>query len=176
MIGEKFEMDDIDQEIIKLIQKEPNITHTEIAEHVNRSQPTVGMRIKRLEDAGLLQFQAGLNLRAAKDFYLAKIELKTNRPDEMLQIVEKCPFMLNAFRLSGDFNVSVILASRKLTTIDKIVNEFFRDNEIVLTVRMDIINDVLDDFVLPIDMDFENCDCPLKKLCILTEEELANPE
>lgn len=170
MIGEKLEIDDIDQQIIKLIQDKPNITHTEIAENVNRSQPTVGMRIKRLEDAGMLQFQAGLNLRAAQDFYLAKIELKTNNPQKILEIVEKCHFMLNAFRLSGDFNVSIILASRKLSTLDKIVNLYFRDNDIVLTVRMDIINDVLDDFVLPIDMDFSECDCPLKELCMLTEE------
>jgi DNA-binding Lrp family transcriptional regulator len=166
MIGEKFEIDDIDQEIIKLIQEEPNITHTEIAEHVQRSQPTVGMRIKRLEDAGLLQFQAGLNLRAARDFYLAKVELKTNRPNQILEIVEKCHFMLNAFRLSGDYNVSIILASRKLSSIDKIVNKFFRDNEIVLTVRMDIINDVLDDFVLNLDLNLEDCDCSLKKECM----------
>jgi DNA-binding Lrp family transcriptional regulator len=49
MISDKLKLDDIDRKIITLVQGDPNLTHTQIAEQINRSQPTVGMRIKKLE-------------------------------------------------------------------------------------------------------------------------------
>ncbi|GAG89408.1 unnamed protein product, partial [marine sediment metagenome] len=55
----KMGIDTIDCQIMDLIQKAPSLTHTEIATHVNRSQPTVGMRIRKLEKLGVLKYQAG---------------------------------------------------------------------------------------------------------------------
>ena len=49
MFSEKLKLDDVDRQIITLVQEDPHITHTQIAEKINRSQPTVGMRIKKLE-------------------------------------------------------------------------------------------------------------------------------
>ncbi|TFF92852.1 MAG: winged helix-turn-helix transcriptional regulator, partial [Promethearchaeota archaeon] len=43
MMSNVLEIDEVDRNIIELIQKKPNLTHTEIAKQVNRSQPTVGM-------------------------------------------------------------------------------------------------------------------------------------
>ncbi|MBY9021937.1 MAG: winged helix-turn-helix transcriptional regulator, partial [Candidatus Lokiarchaeota archaeon] len=37
-----FNIDAIDRSIIEIIQKEPALTHTEIAKRVDRSQPTIG--------------------------------------------------------------------------------------------------------------------------------------
>ncbi|MHA1350914.1 MAG: Lrp/AsnC family transcriptional regulator [Promethearchaeota archaeon] len=48
MISAKLKLDDIDRKIITLVQDDPNLTHTQIAEKISRSQPTVGMRIKSL--------------------------------------------------------------------------------------------------------------------------------
>ena len=53
MISEKLKLDDVDIKIISLVQEDPNLTHTQIAEKIDRSQPTVGMRIKKLEKSGI---------------------------------------------------------------------------------------------------------------------------
>ena len=79
MISEKIGIDDIDCKIMDLIQREPTLTHTEIAGHVNRSQPTIGMRIKRLERIGILKYQAGVNIKSA-DLQFARAEVKTKNP------------------------------------------------------------------------------------------------
>ena len=76
MISEKLKLDEIDRQIITLIQEDPNLTHTQIAEKINRSQPTVGMRIKKLEKEGILQFQPGINFKKV-DLFLATVELNT---------------------------------------------------------------------------------------------------
>lgn len=170
MISEKIGIDDIDCRIMDLIQREPNLTHTQIAEHVNRSQPTVGMRIKKLEKLGVLKFQAGINIKVA-DLCFGRIELQTKNPKKAIEKVKQCPLLLNAFRLSGDSTISILIAGLSLKDIDHIVNRNFRDDPDVVDVHIDIISEVVNDFVLPIDLNFEfremkycygKCDCKSK--------------
>ena len=151
-----FKIDEIDKSIIEIIQKEPTLTHTEIAKRVDRSQPTIGMRIRKLEKAGILKFQAGINIRTM-DLILARVEIQTLATNETIELVKQCPFMLNAFRLSGTFNLSVLIIGSKLTQIDEMVNYHFRENSKVSSVYMDIITDVTNDLVLPFDFNFESC-------------------
>ncbi|MFX0037790.1 MAG: Lrp/AsnC family transcriptional regulator [Promethearchaeota archaeon] len=164
MISEKIGIDDIDCKIIDLIQKEPNLTHTEIANHVNRSQPTVGMRIRKLENLGVLKYQAGINIRVA-DLCFARIELQTKNPKQVFDIVKKCPFMLTAFRLSGNTNISILLAGFSLKELDNVVNNHFRGNPEVIKVHMDIIEDISSDFVLPMHLSLELGQINFKGTC-----------
>lgn len=172
MLSERLKLDPIDKNIIKLIQSEPNITHTEIARRVGRSQPTVGLRIKRLEDNHILDYQAGINLKTA-DFYFSRIKIQTNHPEKVIELVKKCKLMLTAFRLSGKTNVIIIMVSPKIEFLDEVVNKFFRENEDILNISMDIITDVISDVVLPVNFNVEECECCLKDKCI---ENLKNKE
>jgi len=149
-----FNIDEIDKSIIELIQKEPTLTHTEIAKRVDRSQPTIGMRIRKLEKTGVLKFQAGINIKTM-DLILARVEIQTLEPNETIELVKKCPYMLNAFRLSGTFNLSIFVIGTNIADIDEMVNNHFRKNPNITSVYMDIITDVTNDFVLP--FDFESC-------------------
>ncbi|MFX1392574.1 MAG: Lrp/AsnC family transcriptional regulator [Promethearchaeota archaeon] len=164
MMSEVLKMDEIDRQIVQLIQEKPNLTHTEIATQVNRSQPTVGMRIRRLEELGVLQFQAGINLKAA-DIYFASVEIQTKLPEQIYEIVKTCPFMLNAFRVSGEFNVSVLITSFTLEDIDRIVNYHFRNKPEVKKLIINVITDVMTDFIVPIDFNFNKCQCKLHDHC-----------
>ncbi|MFX1462976.1 MAG: winged helix-turn-helix transcriptional regulator [Promethearchaeota archaeon] len=164
MIAEKMGVDDIDCRIIDLLQKEPNLTHYQIAEYVNRSQPTVGTRIKRLEKIGVLKYQAGINLKEA-DLCFARIELQSKKPERTIEIVKHCPFLLNAIRLSGDINISIISVGLNYLDIDHIVNCHFRNDPDVVSVHIDIIADVLHDLVLPIDLNLEYGELDLRNMC-----------
>jgi DNA-binding Lrp family transcriptional regulator len=159
-----IKIDEIDREIINLIQEKPTITHTEISTKVDRSQPTVGLRIKKLEDMGILQFQAGVNVKVA-DLVFARVEIQTNNPEKIINVVRNCPYMLNAFRVSGSSNLSILIANSRLDHLDKIINRHFRNNPNVLTVHMDIITEVVKDFVLPFDMTNKECGCGLDFDC-----------
>jgi len=156
MESKAFKIDELDKSIIEIIQKEPSLTHTEIARKVNRSQPTIGTRIRKLEKAGVLKFQAGINVKTM-DLLLARVEIQTSKPDETVKLVKDCPHMLNAFRLSGTSNFSILVVSNKLAHLDEIVNHHFRKDPNILEVYMDIITDVTNDFILPLDFNFENC-------------------
>ena len=113
MESKVFKIDEIDRNIIEIIQKDPMLTHTEIAKKVNRSQPTIGMRIRKLEKTGVLKFQAGINIKTM-DLILARVEIQTLKPDDTIKLVKNCPYMLNAFRLSGASNLSILIISDKV--------------------------------------------------------------
>lgn len=164
MISEKMGIDQIDCRIMELIQKEPTLTHTEIATHVNRSQPTVGMRIRKLENLGVLKYQAGINIKVA-DLCFARVELQTKNPNKAIEIVKNCPFMLNAFRLSGNSNISILMVGLNFKDFDHVVNRHFRNDPEVINVHIDLIADVLNDFVLPIDLNLEYGELDLKNMC-----------
>ena len=164
MISEKLKLDDIDRQIITLVQEDPNLTHTEIAERINRSQPTVGMRIKKLEKEGILQFQPGINFKKV-DLFLATVEVNTRKPEEIIDMAKCCPFMLNAFRLSGAHNICIILASSKLHKLDNIVNYHFRNNPDVQASSMEVVTEIAKDLILPIDFDSENHDPTIEEGC-----------
>jgi len=66
-----------------------------------------------------------------------------------------CPFMLNAFRLSGDHNICILLASSRLDKLDKIINYHFRQNEDITSVSMEIVTELAKNLILPIDFDSE---------------------
>jgi DNA-binding Lrp family transcriptional regulator len=149
MISEKLKLDGIDRQIITLVQEDPNLTHTQIAERINRSQPTVGMRI---------------NFKKV-DLFLATVELNTKRPNVILDMAKFCPFMLNAFRLSGSHNIMILLASSKLDKLDNIVNYHFRSNPDVQSVSMELVTDIAKDFILPIDFDSEEHSPTLEEGC-----------
>lgn len=163
MMSEVLKIDDIDKQIINLIQEQPNLTHTQIAEKVNRSQPTVGMRIRKLEELGVLQFQAGINIKNA-DMYFARVEIQTKSPEDVTKIAKICPFILNAFRMSGEFNVSLLITSFTLKDIERIVNYHFRSMVEVKKVLINIITDVMTDYIVPINFNFNKCKC---KHCII---------
>ncbi len=164
MITDKIGMDEIDCRIMDLIQKEPSLTHTEIAHHVNRSQPTVGMRIKKLENLGVLKYQAGINIKVA-DLCFARVELQTKNPRKVIDTVKNCPFMLNAFRLSGDSNISILMIALTLKDLDYVVNRHFRNDLEVCDVHIDVISDVVNDFVLPVDLNLEYGEINIKGTC-----------
>ena len=160
-----LEIDKIDRNIIQIIQEEPNLTHTQIAKRIQRSQPTVGMRIRKLKKAGVLKFQAGINLKNV-DLHIANIYLNTNNPQAIKSLVKTCPFMLNGFKHSGDFNYTILLVGFKLDHLDNIVNNHFRNHPEVNHVEMNIVTDIINDFVLPFKLDqLEYCENGCENHC-----------
>ena len=158
MISDKLKLDEIDRQIITLVQEDPSLTHTQIAEKISRSQPTVGMRIKKLEKSGILQFQAGLNLKNTS-YYLAKVNLQSSDSNSIIRIIRSCPYMIHGYRLSGISNFVIIIAYPTLKGLDKIVNYHFRNNPNVNKIEIDIITDIINEFVIPVDFKVRSCNC-----------------
>ncbi len=160
-------LDAIDKQIITLLQQNSDITHTEIAEKVNRTQPTIGMRVNKLLESGMLQVQAGLNLKKT-GFYLAKIKVKTKNPQLVQDVCRVCPFMINCFRINGEYNSCFFLAAENLKIIDQIVNIHFRTKSGTKRTQTEIITKTAKPFIIPIDFNGQAQHNPLNpKECLV---------
>jgi DNA-binding Lrp family transcriptional regulator len=122
------------------------------------------MRIKKLEKNGILQMQPGINFRLV-NIHLATVELNTKNPKEIFEMAKCCPFMLNAFKLSGDHNICILLASSELTKLDTIINYHFRSNPDVQSVSMEVVTEIAKDFILPIDFSSDDHDPTIENGC-----------
>ncbi len=154
-IYDKLNLDERDNTIISLLQKNPSISQEEIAKKVNLSQPSVGQRIKKLQSKGILHIINGVNFKIV-DLYLAKIDVNSTDTEKTIKEFENCPFFLNALITSGKYNLCLLFMASDLKRLEGIVNCHLRSNERIKDIHMDIVISTAKDFVLPLNIDYEN--------------------
>lgn len=155
--NELLGIDDDDKKIIEMIEKDPSITHSEIAREIEKSQPAVGARIIKLERKHLLTKQVGFNIKEV-DIKNVIVFVSTKDVDEIIKKIEDCPFINHAFKISGDYNILCFIAATDLQTIDKLVDLCFRRDPNVINVKTNIIIESIHNFVVPIDFQIEQFD------------------
>lgn len=152
--NERLKIDEIDKEIIQLLQENPDMTHSEISEKVHKSQPAVGARIIKLRRKNLLNTQIGVNFKKV-DIKLAKVEMFVKNVGEILKSIEKCPFVLHAFKITGNTNLMVLISAPDIRTVDKMVDKCFRTHPDVITVNTSYVISSVKDLILPVNFDIE---------------------
>ena len=155
--NELLGIDDDDKKIIEMIEKDPSITHSEIAREIEKSQPAVGARIIKLERKHLLTEQVGFNIKEV-DIKTVIVFVSTKDVDEIIKKIEDCPFINHAFKISGDYNILCFIAATDLQTIDKLVDLCFRRDPNVINVKTNILIESIHNFVVPIDFQIEQFD------------------
>lgn len=152
--NEKLKIDEVDKEIIQLLQNDPKMTHSEISEKVHKSQPAVGARIIKLQRKNLLNTQIGVNFKKV-DIKLAKVEMLAKNVGDILKNIEHCPFVLHAFKVSGNTNLMVMIAAPDIHSVDKMVDLCFRSHPDIMTVNVSYIISSVKDLILPVNFDIE---------------------
>jgi DNA-binding Lrp family transcriptional regulator len=150
--NEILEIDDDDKRIIEMIEEDPDITHREIAERIDKSQPAVGARIIKLERKNLLTKQVGFNIKKV-DVKTAFVFIATKNVEKIVQKIKNTKLINYAFKISGKFNVLCIISASDLKTIERIVDVYFRDDPNVIAVETEVLMESIHDFVIPIYFD-----------------------
>jgi Lrp/AsnC family transcriptional regulator, leucine-responsive regulatory protein len=151
----KLGLDDRDNVIISLLQKDPQISQEEIAKKINLSQPSVGARIKKLQQKGILHNINGVNFRIV-ELYLAKIDVSVTDTTAIISEFMDCPFFINALITSGKFNLTLFFMATDLKRLEGIVNHHLRGNSKVKDIELNIVISTAKDFVLPLNIDYDN--------------------
>ncbi len=155
--NELLGIDEDDKKIIMQIQKDPSITHSKIAQEIDKSQPAVGARIIKLERKNLLTKQVGFNIKEV-DIKTAIVFISTKDVENVVTKISNCPFINHAFKISGEFNLLCFIAATDLQTIEKLVDVCFRKDPNVINVKTNILIESVHDFVVPIDFQIEKFD------------------
>jgi DNA-binding Lrp family transcriptional regulator len=162
-----MDLDEKDRIIISMFAQNPNVSQEEIAEQVKLSQPSVAMRIKKLKRQGALSTQTGID-PLKMGLYMAKVDISTNNPNEILNMFKNCPYFANGMSISGKNNLCILFVSETIATLEAIVNGHIRPNESVSEVDFNIVIKTERDFIIPTVLASEVVDkppCGIMKQC-----------
>jgi len=154
MPKEYLDLDDKDRVIISLLKEKPDISQSEIAEKVNISQPSVGVRLRKLKKKGAVSFLIGMNFRKV-GLYLAKVDLTAKNTAQVLDNFRGCPYFLNGLIVSGKNNLCLFLVGEDISTLEAIVDRHLRSNSNVSNVVMNVLITSSDDLIFPVSMTFD---------------------
>lgn len=155
-IDEKLGIDERDKTILDIVGKNPYISQKEIGNEVKLSQPSVGARIQKLKEKGILSVISGVDFKRV-DLFLAKVEVSADDTDAVMDSFEMCPFFINGLVLSGAHNLCIFLAAPSIMELEEVVNYHLRTHEKVKEARMDLVIKPRKSFVLPVSFDVTNC-------------------
>jgi Lrp/AsnC family leucine-responsive transcriptional regulator len=155
--NEILKIDNDDKKIIEMIEQNPDITHSDIAKEIEKSQPAVGARIIKLERKNLLTKQVGFNIKKV-DIKVVIVFVSTKDVDTIVEKIKGCPFINHAFKISGEYNVLCFISASDLQTIERLIDLCFRRDPNVLNVKTNVLIESIHDFVVPIDFQIEDFD------------------
>ena len=153
--NEKLDLDDRDNTILSLLQNNPSISQDEIARKIKLSQPSVGARIRKLQQKGILHTINGVNFRVV-DLSLAKVDVCTTNTTDIISEFKDCPFFVNALITSGKYNLCLFFTATNLKRLEGIVNYHLRGNPKVKEIELNIVISTAKDFIHPLNIDYEN--------------------
>lgn len=142
-------IDETDRTILGLLSDNPNISQAELSEHLKISQPAVSLRIRKLEQKGVLTHVVGTDVKTA-EIFLAKVELSTNNVEGVLKAIEKCPLYLNGFLTSGRHNMTFLLIGENVRSIMSCIDSRLRQTLPVRNLEFDLIVTPTKPLVIPL--------------------------
>ncbi len=164
MLKEKLGLDEKDRKIITLLEENPQKSQSEIAQEVNLSQPSVGVRIRKLEEKGAIHYLVGMNFRTV-GLNLAKVDVTAKDTPRLLEIFGDCPFFLNGLITSGKRNLCMFFMGEDVASLEAIVDRHLRSNPLVSDVVFDVVVAPIKDFVFPVNLNTQNKNCEVEVNC-----------
>ena len=142
-------IDEIDREILSNLSEDPEISQTELSHRLKISQPAVSLRIRKLEERGVLARLIGTDIKKAQ-LFLAKVDLTANNVPKVLESLEKCPLYLNCFLTSGRHNMTCLLIGENMRSIMSCIDSRLRQNLPVENIEFDMIVTPTRPFIVPV--------------------------
>lgn len=160
-------LDEKDRKIITLLCSNPGISQEEIAREISLSQPSVAMRIKKLKEKGFVENMKGINIRKV-GLLIAKVDVTARNPAQIIERFKECPFFLNGFTVSGEYNLCLFFIGENIVSLESIVDTHLREDENVKNVKFNVVTSIAKDFIFPYKPEMDTSiplSCGMEKNC-----------
>jgi Lrp/AsnC family transcriptional regulator for asnA, asnC and gidA len=121
----KFKLDGIDYKVLDLLIDNSRIPYTDIAKKLLISAGTVHVRIKKMEDAGIISGSSlKLDYKKLGYTFIAYIGIfleKTHLTNEVLEKLNSIPFVTVAHITTGRFNIYCKIRSKNTNHAKEII-------------------------------------------------------
>lgn len=145
----KIVMDELDKKIVALFQSDPSMSQKELAEKIGISQPSVSARLRKLKEFGILSPCVGVSYKKAK-LHMAKVDIDARDASKIIFIIRSCPYLWNAFLVSGKYNLTIFLIGEDISTLQSVIDSKIRPDPNVKDIDFSIVISPEKDFVLDI--------------------------
>lgn len=124
MSGEEsisVKLDERDRELLRHLQEDARITNAELARRVDLSPPGLQKRLRKLEEAGVIESYATLLNREAVGYDMlcfVQVTLQRHEPEAVRrfrELVQEMPEVLECYHLTGEYDylLKVVVRNRK---------------------------------------------------------------
>ena len=121
----KFKLDEIDYKVLDLLIDNSRIPYTDIAKKLLISAGTVHVRIKKMEDAGIISGSSlKLDYKKLGYTFIAYIGIfleKTHLTNEVLEKLNSIPFVTVAHITTGSYNIYCKIRSKNTNHAKEII-------------------------------------------------------
>ncbi|RDU97769.1 Lrp/AsnC family transcriptional regulator [Trinickia dinghuensis] len=117
-------MDDLDWKLLALLQRNGRMTYTELARQVDLSVPAVTERVRRLEDAGVIEgYVARVNAVAAGYPITTLIAITVQQPAKakFLKLLETIPEVLECHHVTGADSYIMRLVAVSMKDLERLI-------------------------------------------------------
>jgi Lrp/AsnC family leucine-responsive transcriptional regulator len=117
-------MDDVDWKVLSLLQQNGRITYTELARQVHLSVPAVTERVKRLEEAGVIEgYAARVNPAMAGYTVSALVGITVPQPAKVkfLNLLDTISEVLECHHVTGADSYVMRLVAMNMTDLERLI-------------------------------------------------------
>lgn len=132
-MSDQYELDELDKNILRELNKDGRKPFREIAEEVDSTSVTVTNRIEKLEENDVIEgYSVEINHEKLGFSQVAAIELDVEggHLDEVKQMVLDWPQITSAYEITGDFDILIVGKFRQNELKSFIVEELLESDKI----------------------------------------------
>ena len=135
-------MDVIDLKILDLLQDDGRTSHSEIAKTVGLSAPSVGERVKKLENRGIIKrYVALLDPDRVKHPIMSFIAISLDKPihaKAFLQRIKELDNVLECYHVTGEMDYLLKVRTRTTTALESLISNDLRSLDGVVSTRTSV--------------------------------------
>ena len=144
-----YQLDEIDKEILDFLVKNTRMPFTEIAKQMNVSAGTINVRVKKMEDAGII-LGSSLSIDYAKlDYhftaFIGILLTKSNRTQEVLKELVTIPNVIEASVISGKYKIFCKIRAKNTEDAKRIIYQIDDIQDVMRTESMISMEEYISD-------------------------------
>ena len=122
-----MKLDDLDKEILIQLQNDARISNAELARRIDLSPPATLVRVKRLEEKGLIERYTTVLDRKKADYDMlcfVRVSLQLHDIDQVIGFhheVQKIPEVLECHHVTGDYDYLLKVVARNTEDLERLL-------------------------------------------------------
>lgn len=144
-----YRLDEIDKKILDYLVKNTRMPFTEIAKNLDVSAGTIHVRVKKMEDAGII-LGSSLNIDYKKlDYnftaFIGILLTKSNNTQKVLKELEKIPNVVETSVVSGKYNIFCKMVAKNTEDAKNVIYKIDDIDYVMRTESMIAMDEYLSD-------------------------------